>query len=829
MDSMKNKDFNITSRIGHFKIVLFGVSLYTHFNKLCSIPFENIEKLLSNNRVINYYRNNPKKDYWILIGSILIISLILFHKFIFGKYVFIYGEHDVSQDNINGIYPHIYHLYKNKDGLSWWSFNSGLGNNMFPVILTFFFTDPFLAISSFFWDPIENGFIYAHIFKLICIAIFFYKFILLLTQNRNVALLTSIIFSFSGFLMLNGQQYYYVNKVLFFIILLYALEKYFQSKGKILFFIALVLNFTDLYFFYQNVLFVFIYIVFRSLYNNDDFKVFFNKLYKIIIIGFAALLASSIVLLPYLFVLGSGPRISTENIDLGKMIFSFQPMNFYFDVIGRFYSNNLSGNGFNYFGDYLVIPEIYSGLLTLLLLPQLISIKNKQHKKALLFLQLYLIATLIFPFFANLFTAFQAMYFRWTYGIIVFNLVILAFVLNSILKEKRLNIKLLNFTFFCLIALLLFFWMYYRRHDGEWNWDEVKGAIYTVKNRTIKLVILRLLIYLSIYVVLLRFINKYKVTVGIILVLVVSSELISENYSTFYNRKIVEKDKSPYENKSKKVINYIKSIDKSNFYRIEKEYLSYGTGFVFNDALVHDYFGLKTYNSYNNKGYMSFSKGFNLVKKDHWPNILPSWKLDLYKRYNLLSLFSVKYLLSEKQILDSSLVFLNKKQGIYIYKNLKVKSLGFTYSKTILRKDFNKLSNFDKDRLVLTNLIVDEKDSKILTLNNSRDIEFDEFKIKHFENSEIKGSINSKQNSILFFSIPFDKGWEIEVNGKDVNIFKVNIGFIGIPIKKGLNKIELKYTPPLLKLGIFISIFTLLGCIFFLYRENSRKKCQSFN
>ena len=821
---MKNKTFNTPSKLGDLKIVIFVVSLYTIFLKLCSIPFEKVDQLYSTNRVVNYYRNNPKKDYWILIGTILIISCILFRKFIFGKFVFIYDEHDVSQDNINGLYPYMYHIYKNKEGLSWWSFNSGLGNNMFPWIVTFFVSDPFLAIGSFFWNPIENGFIYSHILKLLCISVVFYKYILLLTQNRSAALLTSIILSFSGFLMLNGQQYYYVNKILLFIFLLYSLEIYVQKDKKTLLFLVLVLNLTDIYFFYQNSFFVLAYLIFKSIYNNEDFKTFFNRLYKILSLGILALLTSAVILFPYIYVLGSGPRVSTENIELGKMTFSMHPIQFYFDLIGRIFSNNLSGNGLNYFSDYLVIPEIYSGLLTLLLLPQLFVIKNIQHKKALFFLLLFSILTLVFPFFANLFTAFQAMYFRWTYAVIIFNLIILSFILNSILKEKVLNIKLLNLTFFFLIGLILFFYIYYRRHDGEWNWDKLKGTIYSVKNGAIKWVVIRTVIYLFIYLILIQLINKYKVTVGIVLLLIVSSELILENNSTFYNRKIVEKNHNPYNSKSLKVINYIKSIDKSKFYRIEKEYLSYGTGFVYNDALVHDYYGLKTYNTYNNKGYYSFCKSFNLIKKDHWANILPSWKLDLYKRYKLLSLFSVKYLLTDKKTSYPSFVLMDTKQGINIYKNLNVMPLGFTYSKIIKRIDFNKLSNSMKDSLALTHLIVDENSFSNLNVIDTNSISHDKFKIEHFKNSEIKGFINSKVKSVLFFSIPYDKGWEIKVNGKEVDYYKVNIGFIGLTINKGFSKIELRYTPPLMKLGAYISLSTFLGILIFYFVNNRKNK-----
>jgi uncharacterized membrane protein YfhO len=820
---------NNFNKMGQYKLVIFLRSLYIRFITICSIPFEKIENLTFSKKIFNNYKNNPKKDYVILIGVIILISVILFHKFIFGNYVLIFNQHDVSKDCIEGLYPYIYNIFKNKEGLSLWSFNSGLGNNMFPLIVSFFI-DPFALIGAFFWNPIENGFIYIYILKLICIAIVFYKFILVITQNRYSALLTSIIISFNGFLMLWGQHYYFVNKILYFIILIYSLEIFLRTDKKLLLLFALVLNLTDVYFFYQNVFFIGFYLIFRNLYYKEDFRVFLIKLGEIVIIGVVALLLSSVLILPYIYVLGNGPRISTEKIELGKMIFSIQSFDYYLTLIGRLFSNNLSGNGLNYFGyfnNYMVAPQIYSGLLTILLLPQIFVIQDKQIKKALLFLFILSIVTLVFPFFAYLFTAFQELYYRWTYGIIVLNLISLAYLLKLILKEKLLNVKLLNFTFFILIGLLLLFWMYYRRHDGEWSFNEIRGAFYADKNGHIKIIILRSIFYLTLYLILIQLLNRFKVVIAVVLLLTISSELIIENYSTFYDRGIVKKNQNPYMNTSAKIINFIKSQDKTDFYRIEKEYYAYGSTLEYNDALVHDYYGLKTYNTYNNKGYFEFCKTMNLVEKNHWANILPSWKADMDKRRKLLSLFSVKYLLTKNEIKDSTFKLINKKEDIYIYKNLNVLPFGFTYSKIIERHDFDKLSKIEKDNIILNQLVVEDLDKGIFIGNNLKDksleLNRDDFNIKSFKNSEIKGEINSKENSVLFFSIPYDEGWKIKVNNKVVDYYKVNIGFIGLPLSKGVNNIELTYLPPFLKIGAIISLSTLLLIIIYFIFMKMRK------
>ena len=809
---------NSFNKIEQYKWVLFLGSLYTRFISICSIPFEKIEASNINKKILSYYRNNPKKDYLILIGFILLLSILLFHRFIFGKYVFVYNEFDASKDCIDGIYPYVYYIFNNKDGLSWWSFNSGLGNNMFPIIMAFF-VDPFAIIGSVFWNPIENGFIYIHILKLICVALVIYKLILLLTQNRYSALLTAILFSFNGFLMLWGEHYYLVNRVLYFLILIYALEIYLRSNHKLFLLFALILNLTDVFFFYQNVFFIGAYIIFRTIYFDENIQLFFKKIVRVFLLGILALCISAVFVFPSIYVLGSGPRVSTGKIDFGYMIFSMQTFKYYLTMLGRVFSNNLSGNGLNYFGyvHYMVAPQVYSGLLTLLLLPQIFSIKNNSHKKALMFLFILSIITLIFPFFAYMFTAFQELYYRWTYGIITLNIISLAFVIKLIISGELLNVKLLIRTFLFLMIILFIFWMYYRSHDGEILYHEMKGLYYVYKNGHIKPIFFRIFSYFLIYTVLIQLLQKYKVVVGVALLLVVSTEIVAENYSTFYARGIVVKDKNPFVNPSAKVTDAIKSNDKTIFYRIEKEYYSYGFGegfgLEYNDALVHDYYGLKTYNTYNNKGYFDFCTSLELVSKRHWANVLPSWKPDISKRYNLYHLLSVKYVLVKKPINNSAFKLVDEKEGILTYENNKFLPLGFTYTNFIYRKEFEKLTYKEKDNLILKRLVLEDNHPKISNIQHSSNQTFDKFKIQYLKNSQIRGSIHSKSNSILFFSIPYDKGWEIKVNNKITNYYKVNIGFIGVLINKGKNQIELKYTPPFLKLGFLFTMLTLIGCV----------------
>lgn len=59
-------------------------------------------------------------------------------------------------------------------------------------------------------------------------------------------------------------------------------------------------------------------------------------------------------------------------------------------------------------------------------------------------------------------------------------------------------------------------------------------------------------------------------------------------------------------------------------------------------------------------------------------------------------------------------------------------------------------------------------------------------------------------------SIPFDKGWEVFVNGEKISYEKVNLGFIGFQLTPGSYLVEFKYFPPYLKEGTLITAGSLL-------------------
>ena len=80
-----------------------------------------------------------------------------------------------------------------------------------------------------------------------------------------------------------------------------------------------------------------------------------------------------------------------------------------------------------------------------------------------------------------------------------------------------------------------------------------------------------------------------------------------------------------------------------------------------------------------------------------------------------------------------------------------------------------------------------------------------------FDNDHISADITiDDHEKYVFTSIPYDKGWTVKVNGKQIDYEKVQLGFIGFKLDEGTYHIEFDYHIPLLKEGMMVSVGSLI-------------------
>ncbi|MDO4438859.1 MAG: YfhO family protein, partial [Eubacteriales bacterium] len=83
-----------------------------------------------------------------------------------------------------------------------------------------------------------------------------------------------------------------------------------------------------------------------------------------------------------------------------------------------------------------------------------------------------------------------------------------------------------------------------------------------------------------------------------------------------------------------------------------------------------------------------------------------------------------------------------------------------------------------------------------------------------WEDDRIKGDVTVTGDELevkkLFMSIPFDEGWTVKVDGKEVLPIKLFDTFMGLELTVGQHEIELSFMPKGLKIGAIVSVFSFL-------------------
>lgn len=95
--------------------------------------------------------------------------------------------------------------------------------------------------------------------------------------------------------------------------------------------------------------------------------------------------------------------------------------------------------------------------------------------------------------------------------------------------------------------------------------------------------------------------------------------------------------------------------------------------------------------------------------------------------------------------------------------------------------------------------------------------------IMEMDKGYLRAEYENNQDSTLMLTIPYEKGWEVKVNGKKTEYSQVADSFIGIELPSGKSMIEMKYHVPGMKMGIILSLTAVL---LFYGWEHMRKKYQ---
>jgi uncharacterized membrane protein YfhO len=782
-----------------------------------------------------------KYGIWITLGLVSVLIFIIYFDFILGNKFYLFK--DIGSDSINYSLPQITLLtnHLHTEGFPLWSFSQGMGQNIMPSL-----SDPFNWIVILFGTGnIEYGFIWMEISKLLLTAFFFYNFLFQFRLSSISLLIGTMLYTFSGFMIVGSGWYIFSAEACLLALLLLSFEKLYRGNSWYLFPIAIALITMiqpfDLYFYG---LFLIIYFLFRHFSTNtSSWKKLLSSSIIMLGLGLIGVIISSFFLISTLQTLLDSPRVgggfSYTNLLLSKPIFGFGGNGHNHTAIMRFFSNDLLGNGSSFKGwyNYMEAPMFYIGLLPLLLFPQIFTLIETKKKFIFGAFITFFLIPIIFPFFRYSFWLFTGDYYRgFSLFISLCFLIFSLLVVNELDKIKKVSWPLLAATLIGLIILLYFPY----QNTGNILQKNLRSLI---------------LVFLFLYTIIILLLNysKNRNTAKILLTILVFFEIGIMTNRTVNDRTALSKNevrqKSGYNDYSIEATAYVKSIDKG-FFRINKEYASGPTVHTsFNDSKMQGYFGTPSYASFNQKYYIRFLEEAGIVKKGD--ETQSRWASGLTTRPLLHFFSSVKYDFtkqSNSQLLQLGYDSITQIGDVKILKNRYSLPLGFTYTKYIPLKQYQKLTELQKQLTLLKAFVVEESDlaklksfSEFNLQDTTKNYSWDELeadvvarkadtlKMTSFTNNKIKGIIELKENKLLFFSIPFDKGWHCLIDGKQTEPILSNIGFCGIELMPGRHNIELFYEPPFFKVSFIATLVGLLlyMLVIFIKQYNYKKTSQS--
>ena len=690
-----------------------------------------------------------------LIMSIICCFLVIYSKILFGHQYYVFN--DIGSDTNHVNIPFFYQIINLIKNPSWYSFKLAMGGNVLQNLYLF---DIFSWLSIILGqENLRDSLVYVMLVKHILAGIFFYRYAFLLKFNSKISFLLALLYSFSGYMVVWGQHYQFGSAIVYSAFLLWMFERwYFQRKVVGLILAISIISFFSMYFAIKMYIFIVLYSIIKYIYLCEKFrlKYFFYYMFKLFVIFSISILISSISWLPFFMnVVRVSPRSGVNSFNLGDII-NFVPhfSQLFSSGILRLFSADIIGcgnkfvqaNGFNYYEE----PILYSGILSLILLPFLYY-KSKCREKILVTFVIILSFLFLYNSFFNsaLVLFYKNVDYRSCY---LFNIVALVGLGKALTKFEEHPLRSVKLSSIFLVFILTF---------------AALIRYYSVRTR-IEYVVL-ILGYLFIFVYFLYFEilarNKYR---NIILILLVISELIVFGKISIDNRQLSVDDE--YKDGTSEAIDYINSTDTTKFFRIHKLYKSLSL----NDAIVQGYNGLTGYLPIHSASLMRFNRFFSIGDTSSHSEM--SWEMG---NMGIANMLGVKYYLSLNELNSPNFVFYKKINNTFIYKNKNFIPFGTVFRKYIAERDFNTIGKSMRQGLINLNkfVVISPGDS------NSKKSDFiDTISYPYRSKKLILYSVENilvtkkEKEKIFFNSLNRDPIFYFSLNNTHLTNFKLSLG-----------------------------------------------------
>ncbi len=693
-----------------------------------------------------------------------------------------------------------------------YSWNTFLGNNFYASKAYYVVGDIFLPFLFLMRSNLDVALMIESLTLIFLSGLFFsgylnaYGF-----KNNNVILLLSLIYALSGTSTIFVGQYMFHRFYAFFPLLLWGIECYFNRNKKCLFIFSVFLLFiTNYYLMFPTTLFLPLYFWHTWIRRYSfNIKKFFAKAFILVFYYFIGFFMGCIIVLPAILYMLGNSRLGEYNtwnnfwefrVYMGFLFSYITPPATLYTTIPYIFVSGFNGHDYWY--------SIYASVLGCITLFSSLIFSNKKFRITTVIPYLILLTIAFYKPFNSVMHGLSQPSFRWSFLIFTFGLLMTGYVLE---------------------------------HIHDWTNKLIKGyAVYVIlyiiylvigfMNKTVVLPdhnyhLLLSLIYLLVGGIYCIFIKKGLIKFlyfCVYLELCFSMTLTCWNLSKDYRSFIPSIDRN--------ILKYWQDVDEDLMFRIyiNPDELMPISDMNKNQSLPLGYMSTATYDSTYEPELTEYLKNNGI----NWHNV------NLNSEEQLKSL-GVKYILVKNQQELPQELSVTKAFDINEYQAWKLqdfKSIGLTYSSYVSENQVNPnhLASWDwdeslKDQMTSwtwsTTLIIPE-----ILMNRVANSEEPQvsFTVTEKYNNGIKGYIEVvNEPSILYFSIPYSKGWKAVDNDNSIPIYKVNNGFIGMLLEPGYHQIQLNFTPYGFKGGSVLSLLGGLGFVIVILNEHKEIKSKT--
>lgn len=709
-----------------------------------------------------------------------------------------------------------------------WSWNSFLGDSFVGAYSYYTIFNPFAWIVVLFPDDyILYGTMFATILKLAISMISSMLYIQQFCKKDSYALIGALLYTFSGFTLVNTGFYFFLDVIAVFPFVMYSLERLICEKKQTIYVLSLMLNAAvNYYFFVSTVFLVVLYVICRlALYKPSSWKKQWKVFSRITVYSILGTGLAGFALVPSLYtILGSGK--ATETIGTGiELVYWPQKILEHLRTLvapiesGRYHaffdSSTWSSTG------------VYLPVFGCICVLQWCIHKNDWLKKICIVLTICYFVPILNAAF-NLFSS--TSYTRWLYGMaLVFSLVT-AMTLEEIESTKlSINRKLLIGVTLLTTGLLLvptaIYLLYFFGISVINRFASVCATEYFMGYSALVIVlILTAVNYIALWYIASTTKLTARITVLIVIAVctlnfgvynAINYDLHTTDYSNdyYYKKSLVEGDENS-----------------SNHFEYRIDY----PGQIANYGLFKNMPSVNYYNSLQNPGSSRFAQAVGIGDNLTDTILLTPTEVGEYTD----ALLSVKYYYDYdgNSIIPSGFSYLETNNGVDIYENENYIPMGFVYDSYCLEDQLTDMQAKDRAKMMLHTMVIQTADEELIssylplesnlavTSNLSVLVsERNKTVCSYFSGTSggFSAEIVLEKDNIVFFSIPNDAGWEITVNGEPASIVDVNYGLLGICCKAGNNVINAVYHTQGYSLGTACSLTCLLSWVLL---ESLRKK-----